>query len=219
MTSVTACGGVVEAGQAPRPRRGSARASARWRPPSRRRRPRRARCRCRSAWRARACRPAGRPPWSRSRSGCTRPCTARPKIGSSERMVWPPATTPPASATTAGGGGEDGADRLDRHALGERGDVEGEHDPAAHGEHVAARVGGGDGAEVRRVVDERREEVGRRHERDVVAQPVDRGVVERRQADEQVAVGRRPRAPSPARRAATRPTSRRSRRTTSTRSA
>ncbi len=35
------------------------------------------------------------------RPGCTRPCTAKPNRGSSERMVWPPATVPPASATTA----------------------------------------------------------------------------------------------------------------------
>ena len=45
--------------------------------------------------------PARAPPFTHTRSGCTKPCTARPKIGSSERMVWPPATTPPASATTA----------------------------------------------------------------------------------------------------------------------
>ena len=76
-----------------------------------------------------------------------------------------------------------------RQALGEGGDVERHHHPAAHGEHVAAGVGGGDGTEVGRVVDERREEVGRRHDGEVVADPVDGGVVERRQADEQRRVG------------------------------
>ena len=35
------------------------------------------------------------------RSGWTRPCTASPKMGSSERMVCPPAIVPPASVTTA----------------------------------------------------------------------------------------------------------------------
>ena len=104
-------------------------------------------------------------------------------------MVCPPATTPPASATTAGGRGEDGLDRPAREVLGEGGDVERQHDPPAHGEHVAAGVGGGDGAEVGGVVDERREEVGRRHEGDVVGEPVDGGVVERRQPDEQRRVG------------------------------
>ena len=74
-------------------------------------------------------------------------------------------TTPPASATTSAAACEDRGDGLDGHALGEGGDVQREHDPPAHGEHVAARVGGGDGAEVGRVVDERREEVGRRHQR------------------------------------------------------
>ena len=45
--------------------------------------------------------PGRAPALVHTRSGCTRPCTARPKMGSSERMVWPPATVPPASVTTA----------------------------------------------------------------------------------------------------------------------
>ena len=45
--------------------------------------------------------PARAPALVKIRSGCTRPCTARPKIGSSLRIVWPPATTPPASRTTS----------------------------------------------------------------------------------------------------------------------
>ena len=73
----------------------------------------------------------------------------------------------------------------ERQSLGEGRDVQRRRDPPAHGEHVAARVGGGDGAEVGRVVDERREEVGRGHHGDVVADAVHGGVVERRQPDEQ----------------------------------
>ena len=133
-----------------------------------------------------------RPPDLRNTlSGCTTPCTASPKIGSGLRIVWPPATVPPASATTSRRGFEDRRDRVAREVLGERGDVHRHGDPPAHREHVAARVGGGDGAEVRRVIDERREEVGRRHQRDVVGEPVDRRVVERSEPDEQRRVGRR----------------------------
>ena len=69
------------------------------------------------------------------------------------------------------------------------------HHPPAHGEHVAAGVGGGDGPEVGRVVDEGREEVGGRHQRQVVADPVDGGVVERGQAHQQRVVRAWPPAP------------------------
>ena len=115
-----------------------------------------------------------------------------------------------------GRGAKHGLDRLERQPLGEGRDVQRDRHPAAHGEHVAARVGRGDGAEVGRVVDERREEVGRGHHREVVADPVDGGVVERRQADEERGVGRparsrtRPESGAP-------PTWRRSHRRTSTR--
>ena len=177
-----------------------------------------ARCRVPMGFDSTSTSPAGAPALVKIRSGCTRPCTARPKIGSSLRIVWPPATTPPASAHDLGGGREDGADRLHRHALGEGRDVEGQHDPPAHGEHVAAGVGGGDGAEVGRVVDEGREEVGGRDQREVVADAVDGGVVERRQA-RRAARGRRSadQLPHQRRRAVPRPTWRRSHRTTSTR--
>ena len=85
---------------------------------------------------------------------------------------------------------EDRRDRVAREVLGERGDVHRNGNTPAHGEHVAARVRGGNGAEVRRVVDEWREEVGRRHESDVVGEPVDRRIVERSEPDEQRRVGR-----------------------------
>ena len=88
-------------------------------------------------------------------------------------------------ANDVGGCRQDGGDRLDRQALGKGRDVQRHHHPAAHGEHVAAGVGRGDGAEVGGVVDERGEEVGRGHDGEVVADPVHGGVVERRQPDEQ----------------------------------
>ena len=84
-----------------------------------------------------------------------------------------------------GGGVEDGDDGLTREVLGERGHVDRDHHPAAHREHVAARVGRGDRAEVGRMVDQRREEVGGADQRHVGRHLVDRGVVERRQPDEQ----------------------------------
>ena len=118
-----------------------------------------------------------------------------------------------------GGGGQDGRDGLDRQLLGEGGDVEREDDRPAHGEHVAAGVGRGDGAEVGGIVDERREEVGGRHEGQVVGQPEDGGVVERRQADEQPGGRRAGEVAHERGRAAPPPTWRRTRRTRSTRSA
>ena len=89
-----------------------------------------------------------------------------------------------------GGGSENGADGLDGHALREGGDVEGEGDAGAHGEHVAAGVGRRHGPEVGRVVDQRGEEVGGGDHREVVAHAVDGGVVERSESDEQRLVHR-----------------------------
>src|SRR5918994_6629735 len=45
--------------------------------------------------------PGRAPPLVNCSPGATTPCTARPKIGSGERIVCPPATTPPASTTTS----------------------------------------------------------------------------------------------------------------------
>ena len=102
-------------------------------------------------------------------------------------------------------GAEDGGDRLDRHALGERRDVEGERDRATHREDVTACVRRGDGSEVGRIVDQGREEVRGRHDREVVAHLVDSGVVERGQPDDERRV-RRSRWIAPGQRAATLPT-------------
>ena len=56
--------------------------------------------------------------------------------------------------------------------LGERRDRQGEEDAATHREHVAHRVRGRDLAEGPRVVDERREEVDRADDREVVADAI-----------------------------------------------
>ena len=82
-------------------------------------------------------------------------------------------------------GVEDGDDRVAREVFGEGRHVDGQHDPTAHGEDVAARICGGDGAEVGRVVDQGREEVGGAHEGQVGAEAIDGGVVERGQADQE----------------------------------
>ena len=90
-----------------------------------------------------------------------------------------------------GCGGEDRRDRLVREALRKRGDREREQRHAAHREDVVQRIRRGDPAVESRVVDERREEIDGEDERPVRVQPVDRGIVGRSQADEQVlGVGR-----------------------------
>jgi hypothetical protein len=81
---------------------------------------------------------------------------------------------------------QDARHHIGGHALGEGRHVEREDDPAAHGEHVAARVGRGDGTEVIGVVDERWKEVGGRHQGQVVAQLEHSGVVEGRQSDKEL---------------------------------
>ena len=66
---------------------------------------------------------------------------------------------------------------------------------AAHGVDVRERVGRRDPAEVVGIVDQRREEVDRLHERDVGGQPHHRGIVPRRRSDEQPRVVLRREAP------------------------
>ena len=74
---------------------------------------------------------------------------------------------------------EDGNDGFAWEVLGECSHVDGNRDAPTHCEHVATRVGRGDGAKVRRVVDKRRKEVGGANHREVVADLVHRSVVER----------------------------------------
>ena len=63
---------------------------------------------------------------------------------------------------------EDRRERVPRQLLGERRDRQGEEDAAAHREHVAQRVRGRDLAECPGVVDERRKEVERGDDRELV---------------------------------------------------
>ena len=74
-----------------------------------------------------------------------------------------------------------------RQFFGECRDGQGEQDPAAHREDVGQRVRRGDLPERSRIVDERREEIERADDREVVAHPVDGGVVGRIEARDQVA--------------------------------
>ena len=116
-------------------------------------------------------------------------------------------------------GVEDRDDRIRREVLGERGDVDRDRDPAAHGEDIAARVRRGDRAEVAGMIDERREEVGGADQAPRPA-PSRRSPRRRTAPDRRAATGRLPPAcRGPGRSAATRPTWPRTRRTTSTRSA
>jgi len=57
---------------------------------------------------------------------------------------------------------------------------------AAHPAHVVEHVRGRDRAEVARVVDERREVVDREDERALVVELVDRGVIRRRESDQEI---------------------------------
>ena len=101
-------------------------------------------------------------------------------------MVWPPAIGMPAAAAHRGTAFENAADGLsrqhiDRHAhQGQRQDR-----PPAHRVDIADRVGGGDAAEVERVVDDRHEEVGGGDQRLLVVELVHRGVVGGFDADQQ----------------------------------
>ena len=83
--------------------------------------------------------------------------------------------------------GEDLPDHRERQLL-ERHADDGERQdrPAAHGIDVGDGVGRGDAAEVVRLIDDRREEVGRGDDRLRVVQPIDRGVVRRLEADHEV---------------------------------
>ena len=112
--------------------------------------------------------PGRAPPLRISLSGWAAPMTARPYLGSGSRIVWPPASVPPASRTFAEAPAKIAAQHVARQLLGERRDRQREQDAAAHREHVRQRVRGGDLAERPRVVDERREEVERADDREVV---------------------------------------------------
>ena len=73
---------------------------------------------------------------------------------------------------------QDAADHLDRQLVDRHAHQRERHDRrAAHGVHVGNGVGRRDAAEIVRVVDDRHEKVGRRNERLLVVEPVNRRVV------------------------------------------
>ena len=127
-----------------------------------------------SSWPARAVELRSR------RSGSTVPVTAIPYFGSGSSIEWPPTTATPAAAATS-----DPPRRISRSTSPpscverERHQVQRGDRARAHRVDVGERVRRGDPAEVVRVVDDRREEVDGRHDRQVVGHPVDRGVVGR----------------------------------------
>ena len=87
---------------------------------------------------------------------------------------------------------DDACEELERQSVTRpRHEVQREQRRAAHRVHVRERVRRGDAAPVVRVVDDRREEVGRDDDREVGAHAVDRGIVGGVEADEQVRVRRR----------------------------
>ena len=112
--------------------------------------------------------------------GAPMPVTAIPYLGSGSSIEWPPTIGAPAAAAASApprriSRSTSGAERLER--VGdevERGDRR-----RAHRVDVRQRVGGGDAAERVRVVDDRREEVDGLHDRQVVGELDDAGVVGR----------------------------------------
>jgi len=102
----------------------------------------------------------------------------------------------PAGDRDAGFGADGGAARDDRlHALHSdpaqwhAEDRQREDRRAAHGVNVRERVGGGDATELERIVDDRREEVGRGDQGLLVVQPPDRRVIPSLEPDQEVGEG------------------------------
>ncbi len=84
------------------------------------------------------------------------------------------------------GRGEDRAEHLDRQLFGKRRDRERQEGRAAHGEHIVESVRRRNRSVVGRVVHDRREEIEREDQGALVVEPVDGGVVRRREPHEQV---------------------------------
>ena len=110
--------------------------------------------------------------------GSTTPVTASPYLGSGSSIECPPTIEAPAAATASAP-----PRRISRStsgpsvSSGKATRLSARHGPAAHRVDVRERVGGGDAPERVRVVDDRREEVDGLHDRDVVAERDDAGVV------------------------------------------
>ena len=85
-----------------------------------------------------------------------------------------------------GAAADDAGGDVGREVLGEGGDVEGEHDLAAHRVDVGHGVGGGDGAVLPGVVDERGEEVEGGNDGGARVDAVDGGIIGRPEPGEEV---------------------------------
>ena len=145
----------------------------------------------RAAWSARARRRRGRRRCVSTSSGRTIPVTARPYFGSASSIEWPPTIATPGLGRDLGAAAQDLRQQLAAAARRARTPTRFSAliGVAAHRVDVRERVGGGDPAEVVRVVDDRREEVDRADDRQVVAEAVDAGVVGGVEADEHVGIG------------------------------
>ena len=116
--------------------------------------------------------PGRAPPLRSSRSGCAGTDHRQPvfRLRVADRVAAGQRSA--RLADLRRGALEDGRERVPRQVLGERRDRQREQDAATHREHVAQRVRGRDLAERPRVIDERREEVERADDREVVRDPV-----------------------------------------------
>ena len=133
---------------------------------------------------------SGRPPAFRhTRSGSTVPTTASPYFGSGSSMEWPPAISAPAArATSAPPSMTRARSSKGRPSRGHATRLSASSGAPPMAYTSLERVGGGDATPVVGVVDDRREEVGGEDEREVVADPVHRGVVGGVEPDDQVRV-------------------------------
>ena len=132
-----------------------------------------------------------------SSSGCTMPVTASPYFGSGSSMEWPPDDRGARRAPPRPGRprGSRRSTSIPSRSSGKATTFSAVSGVAAHRVDVGERVGRGDPAEVIRVVDDRREEVDRLHERELVGELEHRGVVGGGGADEQPLVGGRAQLP------------------------
>ena len=132
--------------------------------------------------------PGRSPPLIITRSGWTRPVTARPYLGSLSTTVWPPAMTPPASATLSAPPWKIRAMASRGNSLGKPATFSAKQHSTPHGVDVAHRVGGGHQPVDVRVVHDGREEVHGLDDRLLVVQPVHRGVIAPIQPHQEVGV-------------------------------
>ncbi len=68
-------------------------------------------------------------------------------------------------------------------------DAQGRERLASHRIDIGQGVRGGDLAEIARIIDDRREEIGGQHQRHFIRNPIDRGVVGRGAADQHIGIG------------------------------